>query len=195
MENRKTEGNFNHESDEEETEDEQGNNLQTVEEDLIEGNCVNDEITKFNSNPVLETSMTSTTVNKNVKPMPKRTKPSKKINFEDELLKSLRSENEATDPDKSFLMSLLPQMKSISEDKKPMLYIELINAIQRVKNNDNTSMYRQGYNQSNFPLGGYSQTVSGPTMYSQPAVIHSSLPTYNHESLQPSFSDSSINLH
>lgn len=190
------EGNFNHESDEEETEDEQGkDNLQTVEEDLIEGNCVNDEIT--NSNPVLETSMTSTTVNKNVKPTLRRTKPSKKINFEDDLLKSLRSENEATDPDKSFLMSLLPQMKSISEDKKPMLYIELINAIQRVKNPtlDNTSMYHQAYNQSNFLLGGYSQTVSGPTMYSQPAVIHSSLPTYNHESLQPSFSDSSINLH
>ena len=70
----RTEGNFNHESDEEETEDEQDkDNLQTVEEDLIEGNCVNDEIT--NSNPVLETSMTSATVNKNVKPMPKRTKP------------------------------------------------------------------------------------------------------------------------
>jgi len=94
-------------------------------------------------------------------------------------------------------MSLLPQMKSISEDKKPMLYIELINAIQRVKNPtlDNTSMYHQAYNQSNFLLGGYSQTVSGPIMFSQPAVIHSSLPTHNYESLQPYFSDSSINLH
>jgi len=42
--------------------------------------------------------------------MPKRTKQTKKINFEDELLKSLRSEKEDTDHDKSFLMSLLSQI-------------------------------------------------------------------------------------
>lgn len=195
--NIRTEGNYNHESDEEETEDEQGKeNSQTVEDDLIEVNCVNDEITY--SNPVLEKSMSSTTVHTNLKPIPKRTKQPKKINFEDELLKSLRSQNEDTDPDKLFLMSLLPQMKTIGEDKKPTLYIELINAIQRVKNPtpDNTAMYRQVYNQSNFPLGGYSQTLSGPSMYSaltsQP-VIHPSLPNYTHESLQPSYSDSSTN--
>jgi len=36
----RTEGNFNHESDEEETEDEQGKeNSQTAEDDLIEVNC------------------------------------------------------------------------------------------------------------------------------------------------------------
>ncbi|KAF0709508.1 BESS domain-containing protein [Aphis craccivora] len=36
-------------------------------------------------------------------------------------------------------MSLLPQMKSVDDDKKPMLYVELINAVQRVKNQDNKS--------------------------------------------------------
>lgn len=45
--NIRTEGNYNHESDEEETEDEQGKeNSQTVEEDLTKVNCVNDEITR-----------------------------------------------------------------------------------------------------------------------------------------------------
>jgi len=189
----RTEGNFNHESDEEETEDELAKeNSQTVEEDSIEVNRVNDEPT--NSNSVLEKSTPSTTVSANLKPTPKRTKQLKKINFEDELLKSLRRENEDTaDPDKSFLMSLLPQIKSISEDKKPMLYIELINTIQRVKNPtiDNTAMYRQVYNQRNFPLGGYSQTSSGPSIYpisSQP-VLHPSVPNYIHDQLQPSYSD------
>lgn len=130
----RTEGNCNHESDEEETEDEQGKeNPHTTKDDLIEVNCsANDEPTI--PNPILEKSTSSTTVRANIKPMPKRTKQSKKINFEEELLKSLRSEKEDTDPHKSFLMSLLPQIKSISEDKKPMLYVELINAIQRVKN-------------------------------------------------------------
>lgn len=38
------------------------------------------------------------------------------------------------DPEKSFLMSLLPQIKSLDEDQKTRLYVEFLNAIQRVKN-------------------------------------------------------------
>jgi len=74
------------------------------------------------------------------------------------LLKSLSSQKEEeSDPDKLFLMSLLPQMKSVGEDKKPMLYVELINTIQRVKNQDNTVIHRQLY-QTN----SYSQSLSEP---------------------------------
>jgi len=37
------------------------------------------------------------------------------------------------DPEKSFLMSLLPQIKTLTEDQKTQLYVEFLNAIQRIK--------------------------------------------------------------
>uniref|UniRef100_A0A2S2PAJ7 BESS domain-containing protein n=1 Tax=Schizaphis graminum TaxID=13262 RepID=A0A2S2PAJ7_SCHGA len=89
--------------------------------------------------------------------------PSLRRNFEEELLKSLNSQKvEESDPDQLFLLSLLPQMKSVGGDKKPMLYVELINTIQRVKKlpQDNTALHRQLY-QTN----SYSQSLSEPAMY------------------------------
>lgn len=117
-------------------------------------------------------------------------KKNKKINFEDELLKSLRN-NIEDDPDKQFLMSLLPQMKSVSDEKKPMLYIELIKAIQKVKNLPLNNLAHHGqslHSQNNSTYlqpGGYSQPFAGPSMFSNPQPVIQ--PAY----LESSYSDGS----
>lgn len=63
-------------------------------------------------------------------------------NFGSSLLKILENRQVIPeDPEKSFLMSLLPQIKSLDEDKKTQLYVKFLNAIQRVKNSSVTPAY------------------------------------------------------
>lgn len=69
-------------------------------------------------------------------PMKKKKKNPKTpiSNFGTSLLKILENrQNVPEDPEKYFLMSLLPQIKSLTEDQKTQLYVEFLNAIQRVK--------------------------------------------------------------
>jgi len=78
--------------------------------------------------------------------------------FENKLIDYLRNRpREETDPDKLFLLSLLPQIKQLSQDKKTQLYIYFLNDIQQISqisNNPQTdfhSSYSQGYS-SQTPL-------------------------------------------
>ncbi|CAI6353634.1 unnamed protein product [Macrosiphum euphorbiae] len=75
--------------------------------------------------------------------------------FENKLIDYLRNRpREETDPDKLFLLSLLPQIKQLSQDKKTQLYINFLNSIQQISqisNNPQTdfhSSYSQGYSPS-----------------------------------------------
>jgi hypothetical protein len=78
-------------------------------------------------------------------------------------------------------------MKSVGEDKKPMLYVELINTIQRVKNlpQDNTAIHRQLY-QTN----SYSQSLSEPAMY--PITYPAMQSTYKSSSYSNGFNYTNI---
>lgn len=72
--------------------------------------------------------------NKKIKKNPKKTATATS-NFGSSLLKILENRQKIPeDSEKSFLMSLLPQIKSLDEDQKTRLYVEFLNAIQRVKN-------------------------------------------------------------
>lgn len=56
--------------------------------------------------------------------------------FEKELLDAIKSKSseENEGPEKHFLLSLIPQIKPLTEDQKTQLYIEFLGAIQRIKN-------------------------------------------------------------
>lgn len=75
--------------------------------------------------------------------------------FENKLISYLHNRpQEETDPDKVFLLSLLPQIKQLSQDKKTQLYIYFLNGIQQIShisNNPQTdfhSSHSHGYSQS-----------------------------------------------
>lgn len=91
-------------------------------------------------------------------------------NFGTSLLKILQNRQTIPeDPEKCFLMSLLPQIKSLTEDQKSMVYIEFLNTIQRVKHY--SSAMPHSYNSSNAPINHppnsyYSQQhLSSPGYY------------------------------
>lgn len=68
--------------------------------------------------------------------------PKTETNFGSSLLKIL--ENRQTipeDSEKSFLMPLLPQIRTLNENQKTQLYVEFLNAILRVKNYPVTPTY------------------------------------------------------
>uniref|UniRef100_A0A2S2NMX0 BESS domain-containing protein n=2 Tax=Schizaphis graminum TaxID=13262 RepID=A0A2S2NMX0_SCHGA len=105
-------------------------------------------------------------------------KNAKTENFGSSLLKILENRQRIPeDPEKSFLMSLLPQIKSLDEDQKTQLYVEFLNAIQRVKNSPVTSTYTyntpnnqpysQFYPQQNYATNNYPHSPS-PISYQRP---------------------------
>jgi len=71
------------------------------------------------------------------------------------------------DPEKSVLMSLLLQIKSLTEDQKSMVYIEFLNAIQRVKHHSSGMPHSYPSNTPiNQPNSYYSQQYfSSPGYY------------------------------
>lgn len=87
------------------------------------------------------------------------------------------------DLEKNFLMSLLLQIKSLNEDKKTQLYVEFLNAIQRVNNSSVTPAYpydilnNQPYSvffpQQYYATNNYSQNVS-PSISNQRPPSHKS---------------------
>jgi len=100
---------------------------------------------------------------KKKKPL-KTTPPS---NFGSSLLKILENRKQTPeDPEKYFLLSLLPQIKSLTEDQKSMVYIEFLNAIQRVKHNTSAIPHFYPYTQINQPSSYFSQQhFSSPGYY------------------------------
>ncbi|CAI6373725.1 unnamed protein product [Macrosiphum euphorbiae] len=122
--------------------------------------------------------------NKKLKKNPKKTATS---NFGSSLLKILENRQKIPeDPEKSFLLSLLPQIKSLDEDQKTRLYVEFLNAIQRVKNCSVTPTYP--YNTPNnqpyspFPPQHYYTTNNNPQSVSS-SISHqtplSHMPHFN----------------
>jgi len=85
-----------------------------------------------------------------------KTKSNKnETSFENKLISYLHNRpKEETDPDKLFLLSLLPQIKQLSQDKKTQLFIYFLNGIQQIShisNNPQTnfhSSHSQGYSPS-----------------------------------------------
>ncbi|KAE9530122.1 hypothetical protein AGLY_011584, partial [Aphis glycines] len=82
---------------------------------------------------------------------------------------------EETDPDKMFLLSLLPQIKQLSQDKKTQLFIYFLNGIQQIShisNNPQTdfhSSHSQGYSlsPSQTPLNVLTDSSPMPQHYMQ----------------------------
>lgn len=68
-----------------------------------------------------------------------------------------KQEQTPEDPEKYFLLSLLPQIKSLTEDEKSMVYIEFLNAIQRVKHNTSAIPHFYPYTPINQPNSYFSQ--------------------------------------
>jgi len=120
--------------------------------------------------------------NKKIKKNQKKT-----ATFGSSLLKILENRQKIPeDPEKSFLMSLLPQIKSLDEDQKTRLYVEFLNAIQRVKNCSVTPTYpyntpnNQHYfpflPQLNYTTNHYPQSVSSSISHQTPL---SHMPHFN----------------
>jgi len=84
------------------------------------------------------------------------------------------------DPEKSFLMSLLPQIKTLTEDQKTQLYVEFLNAIQRVK--------RTSYN----PTTAHLQTISNNSYTNYSRDLHNPSPHFEYSSSTTTSPDSQI---
>lgn len=81
------------------------------------------------------------------------------------------------DPEKHFLLSLLPQIRLLTEDQKTQLYIDILNSIQRLKGSSNASSFNQT------PIANDYSTQSHHNIYNVPPHYPSqtdSIPTLNH---------------
>lgn len=104
-------------------------------------------------------------------PPRKKINPNKEppIKFRNLITKNItKPSNYTRRPGKCFLMSLLPQIKSLTEDQKSMVYIEFLNIIQRVKHY--SSAMPHSYNPSNAPINQpnsyyFQQHLSSPGYY------------------------------
>lgn len=85
------------------------------------------------------------------------------------------------DPEKSFLMSLLPPIKTLTEDQKTQLYVEFLNAIQRIK--------RTSY----IPTAAHVQTIPHNHSYSNYSRdLHNPSPHFEYTTSTTTSPDSQI---
>lgn len=95
-----------------------------------------------------------------------RTSKKKKsaVSFEDNLLSYLHNRpKEEEDPDKHFLLSLLPQIKALTQNKKNQLYISILNSIQQISSSsdlNNTIPCTPASNSYNTQHTSYTQSPS-----------------------------------
>lgn len=94
----------------------------------------------------------------------KRKKMKKVDDFEKQLITILENRNKEEDPDKLFLLSLLPKVKSLTEDQKVLLNIEFLKAFQKVKNSVNHS----SYNSTFFPVNYNNSSPRTHTQFNNP---------------------------
>lgn len=100
--------------------------------------------------------------------------------FENKLISYLHNRpQEEPDPDKLFLLSLLPQIKQLSQDNKTQLYIYFLNGIQQIShisNNPQTefhSSHPQGYSSSPLQTPLNVLTDSSPILHHKVNNINS----------------------
>ncbi|XP_050057314.1 uncharacterized protein LOC126550231 [Aphis gossypii] len=163
MQNRSTESNV------QPSEDEASEVEETEDTDLVVGKNIS-----------VEEIMENADVEERRQSHKKFKKNPKTENFGSSLLKIL--ENRQTipeDPEKSFLMSLLPQIRTLDEEQKTQLYIEFLNAIQRVKNSyvtptyptynaPNNQPYSQFFPQQHYATNNHPQSISSSISYQRP---------------------------
>lgn len=79
-------------------------------------------------------------------------KINKEPNFENKLLDVLKNRTpEVEDPDKSFFLSLLPQIRELTSNQKLKLYSEIINSIKNIKDAPKELSYTNEYPYSAVP--------------------------------------------
>lgn len=108
--------------------------------------------------------------------------------FEKELLDAIKSkpseENEG--PEKHFLMSLIPQIKVLTEDQKTQLYIEFLGAIQRIKNItpfqhsvNSSDIQNQNYHRYPHSINTFPSSSVQLSQQLTPGILISSTPSSN----------------
>jgi len=110
-----------------------------------------------------------------------------KISFEDNLLKMLEN-RKVEDPVSSFLMSLAPQIRSLSQDKQNQIFIDFLQTIQRVSSsnpNQNTYIPPLTNNINSWPIQQSTATFYDRSYNAYPTVINH---RPNHTSLTPASS-------
>ncbi|XP_025192608.1 uncharacterized protein LOC112592670 [Melanaphis sacchari] len=153
IENRKTQNNIMSESEEDEVESE-GDEIFVVGQDI-------------NEESLLKKSFSHTQEMTKIK----RTKKSQVNEIKEvkevDLIHFLKNRpKEVEDPDKLFLLSLTPLIKDFTSDQKTQLYIEFLNAIQKIKN---TSQHQFSFQRNQMPsLTPHNQnnTFTQPQLYS-----------------------------
>jgi len=128
-----------------------------------------------------------------------RTAPKFLPSFGENLLSILENRQRVPDdPEKSFLISLLPQIKTLTEDQKTQLYLEFLSAIQRVKrtsfnppvahlqtiplNNSHSNYSRDLHNPSphfeySTPATSPDNQIHQPNIYNYPYPSSSTVPS------------------
>lgn len=109
-----------------------------------EGNVVESDVDENESILVgaagVDISMLDNEEDFEVQPKKKKTKNT----FEDKLLTVLANRR-VEDPVTSFLMSLAPQIRSLTQDQQNEVYIEFIKTIKKVKNSNNAHQSQEPY--------------------------------------------------
>ncbi|CAH1712399.1 unnamed protein product [Aphis gossypii] len=166
MENRKTESNISSESSNEEHSDQDnereddilmiGSNdsevdVQSPSTSKMYNKKIENSFESNENNNLRNNRPYSPTIRKKLKTKNNKTETS----FENKLISYLHNRpKEETDPDKLFLLSLLPQIKQLSQDKKTQLFIYFLNGIQQISHISNNlqtdfhSSHSQGYSPS-----------------------------------------------
>jgi len=172
-----------------------------------EGNVVESDVDDDESILVrgtdVDISILDTEENFEVQPKKKKTKNTS--TFEEKLLTVLANRR-VEDPVTSFLMSLAPQIRSLTQDQQNEVYIEFINTIKKVKNSNNAHQSQAPYipphsfltNDSLYsypqypPYHGIPPTSTIPTSAVQTNVCHSAnLPYYSQLNYAPSSTSTS----
>lgn len=78
---------------------------------------------------------------------------------------------EVEDPDKLFLLSLTPLIKDFTSDQKTQLYIEFLNAIQKIKNTSQHQFSFQRNQMASLTPHNQNNTFTQPQPYSPYSTI------------------------
>ncbi|KAL4083925.1 hypothetical protein QTP88_029241 [Uroleucon formosanum] len=150
IENRKTQSNIMSESEEDEV-DSEGNEILVVGQDISEES-------------LLEKNFSHTQGVKKIKRSKKSQVNELKEVTEIDLINFLKNRpKEVEDPGKLFLLSLTPLIKDFTSDQKTQLYIEFLNAIQKIKN---TSQHQFSFQIPSLTPHNQNNTFTQPQPYS-----------------------------
>jgi len=142
-----------------------------------EGNVVESDVDERDDNESIlvrgtdvDISILDTEDNFEVQPKKKKTKNTS--TFEEKLLTVLANRR-VEDPVTSFLMSLAPQIRSLTQDQQNEVYIEFINSIKKVKNSNNAHQSQAPYIpppavNNNYPRSSDHCFLTNDSLYSYP---------------------------